>query len=331
MKTQPLISQTLSSLLLCAPMCVLAQASLPVLSADAAVGASAPAIGNTLWSARAGGYRPLGSYGLGSSLNDDGVGATLVRQPDGSLSVFSSMVAPQAYQRGSTSVPWCAESSGLLRIGSLGQECLMQGMLQFELPGQVASAQAGVNFNGGNWDVTLSYGLSWLMKKLDLSDDAQPAAPNPFDVQTSLANSINLVDARAHGLALGAQWRLTPESALQLNAALNQLRVQSVSAMPGLNVNEAQAGLGVVYGSFTGNLIGHVQRAYGPTIGDNRATWGGLDLGVSWRTPWSGELSVGARNLVTKGEDVLLPAPQSNNSLDRTSARTPYVRYKQDL
>ncbi len=290
---------------------------------------SAPNQGNTLWSARSGGYKPLSGYGLDRHFGTDNLGATLVLQPDGSLSLFSSLNTQASALAGTTSVPWCAESSGLLRIGSLGQQCLMQGTLQFELPGQIASAQTGANFAGQNWDLTISYGLSWLMDKLDI--DASPASLRPALGANSASLPLNLIDAQAQGLAVGAQWRLTPESALQLNAALNQLRVQSSPLLGGMQIDRAQAGLGLVYGPFTGNVSGHVQRASGPGLpGSGNGLWSGLDLGVSWRTPWRGELTVGARNLVSKGEDVLLPNPEAA-SIDRTSTRTPYVRYKQDL
>lgn len=298
--------------------------------ADSLAAEAAPGSGHTLWSARSGGYRPLSSMGLDSSFSDDNAGATLVLQPDGSLSLFSSLVSARSLERGAASVPWCAEASGLLRIGSLGQECLMQGTLQFELPGQIASAQTGVNFSGQNWDVTLSYGLSWLMDKLDISR-ADPVMNLPgLALGGVLPTSFNLLDAKSQGMALGAQWRLTEASALQLNAAINQLRVQNGFVLPGLNVSEAQAGVGLVYGPFSGNVSGHMQRATGPALPGSGALWGGLDLGVSWRTPWRGELTLGARNVVTKGEQELLPDPQAA-SIDRSSARTPYVRYKQDL
>jgi hypothetical protein len=331
MKISPrTISCTLLTALLACTSASATDSAVPGLdSADGLARERAPSQGNTLWTARSGGYQPLSGYGLDRHFDADNLGATLVLQPDGSLGLFSSMTAQNSSLAGTTSVPWCAESSGLLRIGSLGQECLMQGTLQFELPGQIASAQSGVNFAGQNWDVTLSYGLSWLMDKLDIG--ASPASLLPAIGAHSAALPLNLIDAQAHGLAVGAQWRLTPESALQLNAALNQLRVQNSPLIAGMQINQAQAGVGLVYGPFSGNVSGHVQRANGAGLpGASTGLWGGLDLGVSWRTPWRGELTVGARNLVTKGEDVLLPNPEAA-SIDRTSTRTPYVRYKQDL
>ena len=316
------------------PLSAFANGLAPPGNAQSLASAPPPASSNPLWSARSGGYRPLSGYGLDRHLADESLGATLVFQPDGRLSLFSSLswLSPQASQRGATSVPWCAEASGLLRIGSLGQECLMQGTLQFELPGQIASAQTGVNFSGQNWDVTLSYGLSLLMNKLDMTNAHSNLRFPGLTSSNSLPTSNKLIDVQAQSMALGAQWRLTPASALQFNAALNQLRVHGGYTLPGLNIDEAQAGLGLLYGQFSGNISGHMQRAHGPLLpGTSGALWGGLDLGVSWRTPWRGELTLGARNLVTKGEEPLLPDPQQATSIDRTSTRTPYVRYKQDL
>lgn len=329
MNMLPLNLRTCLLAVFLAPASAFAAGAVASTNADELASESAQISGNTLWSSRSGGYRPLSGFGLDSHLSDENPGATLVFQPDGSLSLFSSFIGAHSLDRSSASVPWCAEASGLLRIGSLGQECLMQGTLQFELPGQIASAQTGVNFSGQNWDVTLSYGLSWLMNKLDLSSD--PTLPRPRSIAGGLfPDNISLVDAQVQGLAMGAQWRLTQASALQLNAALNQLRIQNGAMLPGINMNEAQAGVGLIYGPFSGNVSGHVQRARGPSLPDNGALWGGLDLGVSWRTPWRGELTLGARNLVTKGEEELLPNPQAA-SIDRSSTRTPYVRYKQDL
>ena len=53
--------------------------------------------------------------------------------------------------------------------------------------------------------------------------------------------------------------------------------------------------------------------------------WTALDLGVSWRTPWRAEISVGAQNLWSAPMD----APR--DTTDPSQARTPYIQYRQDL
>ena len=51
----------------------------------------------------------------------------------------------------------------------------------------------------------------------------------------------------------------------------------------------------------------------------------GPGLGLTWRTPWSGQLSVGADNVVTRGKN---PFSATNPNDEGT---VPYVRYQQDL
>ena len=75
------------------------------------------------------------------------------------------------------------------------------------------------------------------------------------------------------------------------------------------------------FGAFSASIIGHVVVAQG-----RPAKWKGLDLGLSWRTPWSGHLSVGAENIISRGKNPF----SAENALGNTST-TPYVRYEQDL
>ena len=51
-----------------------------------------------------------------------------------------------------------------------------------------------------------------------------------------------------------------------------------------------------------------------------------MGLGLTWRTPWSGQLSVGADNVVTRGRN-----PFSTNGSKDDEGTVPYVRYQQDL
>ena len=54
--------------------------------------------------------------------------------------------------------------------------------------------------------------------------------------------------------------------------------------------------------------------------------WEGLGLGLTWRTPWSGQLTVGAENVVTRGKN-----PFSPTNGDSDEGTVPYVRYEQGL
>jgi len=47
---------------------------------------------------------------------------------------------------------------------------------------------------------------------------------------------------------------------------------------------------------------------------------------LTWRTPWSGQLTVGAENVVTRGKNPFAPRNESTDE-----GTVPYVRYEQDL
>jgi hypothetical protein len=49
-------------------------------------------------------------------------------------------------------------------------------------------------------------------------------------------------------------------------------------------------------------------------------------VGLTWRTPWSGQLTVGAENIVTRGKNPFAPSGS-----DKDEGTVPYVRYEQDL
>jgi len=79
--------------------------------------------------------------------------------------------------------------------------------------------------------------------------------------------------------------------------------------------------IGAGYGNFSGNIIGRVVDVPGQP-----GKWEGLGVGLTWRTPWSGQLTVGAENVVSRGKNPFSPRNESNDD-----GTTPYVRYEQDL
>ena len=84
--------------------------------------------------------------------------------------------------------------------------------------------------------------------------------------------------------------------------------------------NTRSLSIGGGFGSFGANIVGRVVNVPGESN-----VWKGLGLGLTWRTPWSGQLSVGADNVVTRGKN---PFSTINQDDEGT---VPYVRYQQDL
>jgi hypothetical protein len=74
------------------------------------------------------------------------------------------------------------------------------------------------------------------------------------------------------------------------------------------------------YGAFGASIVGHVLDTPG------QSAFSGLGLGLTWRTPWSGQLTVGADNVVTRGKN-----PFSVGNGESEDGAVPYVKYEQDL
>lgn len=85
--------------------------------------------------------------------------------------------------------------------------------------------------------------------------------------------------------------------------------------------------LGLTHGTWSGGLTGRLTRPR-PAMGPSTEV-GALDLEVQWVTPWDGELSFGAENLILR-EPERQPAVPATRPQQQPS-RTPFVRYRQDF
>ena len=177
----------------------------------------------------------------------------------------------------------------------------------------------------------LSFGLSWLdggsTQLPVLSQTAMGALPIDLSmVDVPGIGSYKLNSARR--LKARGAWQLGHGSVIDLTAALGRVQLSpflSGLAASGLDLDQASLGLGLANGSVRGSIVGRVTSVDEPGIAGSRR-WSGLDLGVSWRTPWRGEVTVGAQNLWSAPLDSSAP-----RDLDASQARTPYVQYRQDL
>jgi hypothetical protein len=120
-----------------------------------------------------------------------------------------------------------------------------------------------------------------------------------------------------------SQKDLPRQGYVSIAGTVAKARLQNPTEIPGFSDRwtSRELNLGGGIGSFGVNIIGEVV----DTPGSDK--WEGLSLGLSWRTPWSGQLTVGADNLVTRGKNPF--SPRTSNG-DEEGA-VPYVRYEQDL
>ncbi|MBP6749648.1 MAG: hypothetical protein KA144_08415 [Xanthomonadaceae bacterium] len=120
-----------------------------------------------------------------------------------------------------------------------------------------------------------------------------------------------------------SQKDLPRQGYVSIAGTVAKARLQNPTEIPGFSDRwtSRQLNLGGGIGAFGVNVIGEVVDTPGPD------KWEGLSLGLSWRTPWSGQLTVGADNLVTHGKNPFSPRTTEGEE----EGAVPYVRYEQDL
>lgn len=215
--------------------------------------------------------------------------------------------------------PWCGNVTGLLAYSAGAHECVGPAD-DARLPA-LSRNQASVGFATDRFDVSLGYGVT-----TGHAGAFQAPASAPLGIDYLGLAAAHGRDANGQDVALSGTWRFSPLTALRVTAAIGETTLREPLA-PWTDFEHAAFGVGLSRGAFSGNLVGRVVR--GPATAIEPA-WGGLDLGVAWRTPWRGELSFGARNLLSTGPEPGVANP-AEAELDRDTARTPYVQYKQDL
>jgi hypothetical protein len=178
----------------------------------------------------------------------------------------------------------------------------------------------GMGIMLGESGLDLSYGLSWLqtpVRPLQFSVIGANALPTLALPDMPLYASGNEAAMFARG-----RWRFTEGASVDIAASYGRGQFAGLGALaPAVDLDQLSLSLGLDAGSLRGAIVGHVLSSDDPVLAGKR--WTTLDLGVSWRTPWSGELSVGAQNLWS--------APLNSARDNDNQARTPYIQYRQDL
>lgn len=199
-------------------------------------------------------------------------------------------------------------------------------------PAGIATAGLGLGWtSSADAGLDISFGLSWL----DGRNSQLPVLAHPHVVRDPI--NLALLDLPSmdgytlnSGRTLSARgsWQLGQGPIIDLTAALSQAELSPVwygLSGTGLDLNQASLGVGITNGTLRGSVVGRVSSFDEPGF-DGSRRWSGLDLGVSWRTPWRGEVTVGAQNLWSAPLD-----PAASRDADAAQARMPYVQYRQDL
>lgn len=124
-------------------------------------------------------------------------------------------------------------------------------------------------------------------------------------------------------LAVFGQKNIGREGFVSIGGNVAKATLVPASDLPALadRWNSRSLTVGGGYGPFSANIVGRVIDVPGQP-----GKFEGLGLGLTWRTPWSGQLTVGAENVITRGKN---PFSLTNENADEGTV--PYVRYEQDL
>ena len=126
-----------------------------------------------------------------------------------------------------------------------------------------------------------------------------------------------------HDVAVFGQKNIGREGFITIGGTVAKARLVSVADVPELadRWDTRSFSVGGGYGNFSGNIIGRVIDVPGQP-----ENFQGFGIGLTWRTPWRGQLTVGAENVVTRGKNPFaLPADTEDQGT------VPYVQYQQDL
>lgn len=184
----------------------------------------------------------------------------------------------------------------------------------------------GMGWTAADGGLDLSYGLSWLQSQSSGATIGNLAVGSGFVPVLTLPGAQSFGLDTETSLYARGRWQFEQGPAVDLSASYGRGRLSAIgnanASVPGIDLDQLSLSLGLDAGSLRGAIVGHVLSSDDPVFAGKR--WTTLDLGVSWRTPWSGELSVGAQNLL----NTPLNSPRD---ADGQQNRTPYIQYRQDL
>lgn len=185
---------------------------------------------------------------------------------------------------------------------------------------RVVGSEVGATYDTGRYSVGLSVGADSVPGNANLPRLLPGALPGV----NGLSGFDSSTQVNAHGrLALDAK------SGIDLGASVGRVRLLPGNLLGVNSLDQKAVSFGVDRGPLSGSIVGRTMQPEAGVSGvgynpDRR--WSSIDLGVTWRLPWQGQLSIGAQNIWSSGNGVNTPVgPEPDQS------RTPYVQYHQDL
>ena len=198
----------------------------------------------------------------------------------------------------------CDRKTGLAgAIGNLANHCMLAALDQDSGGTRQAAAGGSISRPGGKLGLGIGTGRDFLPAWLSPNSKASKVVQNTLTVY--------------------GQKNIGREATVSIGGTWARARLIPAGDAPGLadRWSSRSVTVGAGLGDFGANIVGRVV-----DTPNQPGRWEGLDVGLTWRTPWSGQLSVGAENVVTRGKNPFSPGNAENDE-----GTVPYVRYEQDL
>jgi hypothetical protein len=285
-----------------------------------------------------------------SAANDpyDMAGRMLMQQPDQVAQIGPGVAVPLwrgadgrwlALQANNDTLTAAQRADAPLQFRAVDAATVLSSQLQYGL-GPNLQAHAGVTEH--NWannqapriigtEVGATYDAGRYSLGLSLGSDTVPNSATLPRLLPGAVPGVNGLSGFDSSTQLNARGRLAldSKSGIDLGASVGRVRLLPGNLLGVNTLDQKAVSFGVDRGPLSGSIVGRVMQpetavpgaAYSP---DRR--WSSIDLGVTWRLPWQGQLSIGAQNVWSSGNAINTPTgPEPDQS------RTPYVQYHQDL
>ena len=218
----------------------------------------------------------------------------------------TTLEATYGVQAGDSLALVCDRQSGISSaIGQLADNCVMATLDGGDAGNTSRHSSAGASISRGGNKLGVAIGSG---------RDTLPAWLSP---------NLRSGKVESSDFSLLAEKNIGREAYVSVGGTVARARLVPVADVPQIadQWNTRSLSIGGGFGSFGANIVGRVVNVPGEST-----VWKGLGLGLTWRTPWSGQLSVGADNVVTRGKN-----PFSTTGTLDDEGTVPYVRYQQDL
>lgn len=196
----------------------------------------------------------------------------------------------------------------------------------------VQRGEVGAGFAGHGVKLDVSVGQSQSESSASPALSRRVTLPRvlPAEGGADVAAPLWFRNSTATSISARGQVNVAPDTRVNLGASVGRVRFLPGSGLTGADtLDQTTLSLGIQHGAIRGAIVGHVLEPNLPGAAlDQNQRWSGIDLGISVRLPWRGELNFGAQNVWTSGRAPLLFGPGTNTP---DQGRVPYVQYHQDL